>query len=90
MYPEIEPGTSDLFDDSVYVFDAVWTAALALHNTSKAMSNQTLMNFDYNNGFIANVIYDQTLKTDFFGLSVSLICLCNISTVNMNYHFRDV
>jgi len=65
-----------LFDDSVYVFDAVWTAALALHNASKAMSTQTLRDFDYNNGYISEVIYNQTLKTDFFGLSVSRICLC--------------
>ena len=60
-----------MFEDSVYVFDAVWTAALALHNASKAMSNQTLKDFDYNNRYISEVIYNQTLKTDFFGLSVS-------------------
>ena len=73
MYPGFEPGTSDLFEDSVYVFDAVWTAALALHNASLAMTNQTLEDFDYNNAFISETIYNETLETDFFGLSVSQI-----------------
>ena len=73
MYPGFEPGTSDLFEDSVYVFDAVWTAALALHNASLAMTNQTLKDFDYNNAYISETIYNETLKTDFFGLSVSQI-----------------
>ena len=73
MYPGFEPGTSDLFEDSVYVFDAVWTAALALHSASLAMTNQTLEDFDYNNAFISETIYNETLETDFFGLSVSQI-----------------
>lgn len=83
MYPGFDPGTSDLFNDSVYVFDAVWTAALALHNASLAMTNQTLKDFDYNNGFISETIYNETLKTDFFGLSVSQICLCDVSNSDM-------
>lgn len=69
MYPENEPGTSDLFEDSVYVFDAVWAAALALHNASEVMTNQTLMDFDYNNEFISRTIYNETLDASFFGLS---------------------
>lgn len=73
QYSEIGPGVSDLFEDSVYMFDAVWTAALALHNASKAMNNQSLMDFDYNNEFVSEAIYQESLKTDFFGLSVSFV-----------------
>ena len=79
MYPENEPGTSELFEDSVYVFDAVWAVALALRSTSEVMTNQTLMDFDYNNEFISRTIYNETLDTSFFGLSVSQISLCGMS-----------
>jgi len=84
-YQNEYPGSSDLFDDSVYMFDAVWTAALALHNASLAMNSQTLKDFNYNNMYISETIYNQTLKTDFFGLSVSCICSYNVSTNNMAY-----
>ena len=70
IYTGIEPGNSELFEDSVTV---LWTAALALHNASLAMTNQTLEDFDYNNAFISETIYNETLETDFFGLSVSQI-----------------
>ena len=71
MYPENEPGTFDFFEDSVYLFDAVWAVTLALHNASEVMTNQTLMDFDYNNEFISRTIYNETLDISFFGLTVS-------------------
>ena len=66
-------GTPDnLFEDSVYTFDAVWTAALALHNVSKSLENNlTLMDFNYNSETISKAIYDAAISTSFFGLSVS-------------------
>ena len=72
MYPGnvgIKPHTFNFFEDSVYVFDVVQT--VAQQNGSMIMANQTLKDFDYNNTFISETIYDETLKTDFLGLSVS-------------------
>jgi len=64
--------TTDVFEDSVYMFDAVWAAALALHNASKVLEdNSTLMNFDYNSQNTSRAIYEAAFDTSFFGLSVS-------------------
>ncbi|XP_065899549.1 gamma-aminobutyric acid type B receptor subunit 2-like isoform X3 [Dysidea avara] len=65
------PGAAtNLFEDSVYTFDAVWTAALALHNASKLLGNNlTLMDFNYNSKNISMAIYDAAVSTSFFGLS---------------------
>jgi len=66
---------ANLFEDSVYTFDAVWTAALALHNASKSLGNNlTLMDFNYSSETsetISKAIYDAAVNTSFFGLSVS-------------------
>ncbi|XP_065899544.1 gamma-aminobutyric acid type B receptor subunit 2-like isoform X2 [Dysidea avara] len=64
---------TDLFNDSVYTFDAVWAAALALHNASKVLENDlTLMNFSYNSENTSRDIYEAALSTSFFGLSVKV------------------
>lgn len=63
---------ADIFEDSVYTFDAVWAAALALHNASKVLENNlTLMDFDYNSNSISTAIFEAALNTSFLGLSVS-------------------
>ena len=51
------------------MFDAVWAAALALNKT-----NARLANFTYNDKVSANIsqhIYQEIIKLDFFGLTVS-------------------
>ena len=56
------------------MYDAIWTAALALNSTKSRLKekNLTFMNFTYENGKdIANIIYDEAVKVKFFGLTVS-------------------
>ena len=53
------------------MFDAVWAAALALNNT-----DANLVNFTYTDKASANIsqyIYQETIKLNFFGLTVSLV-----------------
>ena len=57
-------------EDSAYIFDAVWAAALALNNT-----NSNLTNFMYNGPAAANTsqfIYGKMINLSFFGLTVSI------------------
>ena len=61
-------------NDSAYMFDAIWTAALALKRTAMRLKERklTLMDFDYNDKHnISDIIYEEALKTNFFGLTVS-------------------
>jgi len=56
-------------EDSAYIFDAVWAAALALNKT-----NSNLSSFMYNGQTAANIswsIYEKMVDLDFFGLTVS-------------------
>lgn len=56
------------------MFDAIWTAALALNNTESQLNkkNLSLTNFTYKDEYdISGTIYEEALKLDFFGLSVS-------------------
>ena len=70
--PEFEDlgcNSSSQLEDSAYMFDAVWAAALALNKT-----NARLANFTYNDKVSANIsqhIYQEIIKLDFFGLTVS-------------------
>ena len=60
---------SSQLEDSAYMFDAVWAAALALNNT-----DASLVNFTYNDEVFANFsqsIYSQMISLKFFGLTVS-------------------
>ncbi|XP_065899539.1 gamma-aminobutyric acid type B receptor subunit 2-like isoform X2 [Dysidea avara] len=54
-------------EDSAYMFDAVWAAALALNNT-----NDSLVNFMYNSQEAANIsqsIHNNMIDLNFFGLT---------------------
>ena len=62
--------TSQL-EDSAFMFDAVWAAALALNNTEA-----DLVNFSYDSEDAANIsqyIYQEMLGLKFFGLTVSCL-----------------
>ena len=55
------------------MFDAVWAAALALHNTAKKLPmGQSLLDFDYSNIVLSEIIYEEALNVNFFGLTVSI------------------
>ena len=60
-------------NDSAYMFDAVWTAALALNRTITRLEkkNLSLMDFDYDDKYnISDMIYEEALNASFFGLTV--------------------
>ena len=62
-------------NDSAYVFDAMWTAALALNRTETKLKecNLSLKNFSYDDEHnISTMIYEEALQVEFFGLTVSL------------------
>ena len=55
------------------MFDTVWAAALALHRTAaKLPSGQSLLDFNYSNTQISEMIYKEALNVSFFGLTVSV------------------
>jgi len=56
-------------EDGAYMFDTVWAAILALNST--AAKGNTLTTFDYSNKILSEIIYNETLKVNFFGLTVS-------------------
>ena len=66
------------------MFDAIWTAALALNKTESRLNekNLTLKDFTYEDEHnMSGVIYEEVLKLEFFGLTVSMqsimaICMC--------------
>ena len=64
------------------MFDAIWTAALALNKTESQLRkrNLSLKNFTYKDEYgISDIIYEEALKLKFFGLSVSIsmnLCRC--------------
>ena len=60
-------------EDGAYMFDTVWTAALALNKTAQKLpSGQSLLDFNYENAEISKIIYDEALNVSFFGLTVSV------------------
>ena len=64
--------TDPLVNDSAYMFDALWTAALALNRTETRLNerNLTLTNFTYDDEYnISNIIYEEALKVNFLGLA---------------------
>ena len=66
--------TTPLVHNSAYMFDAMWTAAIALNRTATRLKerNLTLMNFSYDDEYnISDIIYEEALKVEFFGLTVS-------------------
>jgi len=68
-FPKLQRNASPQLNDSAYMFDAVWAAALALNKT-----NANLVNFTYNGEASTNIsrlIYNEAKKLSFLGLSVS-------------------
>lgn len=67
--------TSAHTGDSAYMFDAIWTAALALNRTKSRLEklNLSLADFDYDDEHgISNMIYEEAVNVKFFGLTVSI------------------
>ena len=55
------------------MFDTVWAAALALHKTAANLSwEQSLLDFNYTNENLSEIIYNNALNVTFFGLTVSV------------------
>ena len=76
MLEKIDNDTDPALYESAYIFDAFWTAALALNRTQTQLSkrNLTLLNFTYDDKYnISDIIYDEALNVTFFGLTVSYI-----------------
>ena len=71
---ERKNNTEQYVNDSAYVFDAMWTAALALNRTESHLKNLglSLQNFSYDDEYkISDIIYKEALEVEFFGLTVS-------------------
>ena len=63
-------------EDGAYMFDTVWAAALALHNTAAKLPNgQSLRDFNYSNEKMSEMIYKEALNVTFFGLTVSVFLI---------------
>ena len=74
MLTTIGNNTAPLVNDSAHMFDALWTAAIALNRTETRLNKQnlTLMDFSYDDEYdISNMIYEEALNVNFFGLTVS-------------------
>ena len=73
LFNESEREVPNTIDDGAYMFDAVWAAALALHNTAKKLPmGQSLLDFDYSSTVLSESIYEEALNVNFFGLTVSI------------------
>ena len=71
---EKKNSTEPYVNDSAYLFDAMWTAALALNRTETRLKDLglSLQNFSYNDEYnISDIIYKKALEVEFFGLTVS-------------------
>ena len=74
-YEKVNDDTQPFIEDSAYMFDAIWTAAMALNKTASRLNkkNLTLKNFTYEDEYnISGIIYEEILKVEFFGLTVSV------------------
>ena len=74
MLEKIDNDTDPALYESAYIFDALWTAALALNRTETRLNeeNLTLLNFTYDDVHnISDIIYEEALNVSFFGLTVS-------------------
>ena len=70
----LDNDTDPALNESAFIFDALWTAALALNRTQIRLSekNLTLLDFTYDDKYnISDIIYEEALKVNFFGLTVS-------------------
>ena len=74
MLKGVNTNTDPAVNESAYIFDALWTAALALNKTETQLNemNLTILNFTYEDKYnISDIIYREALKVSFFGLTVS-------------------
>ena len=74
MLKNVKNDTDPALYESAYIFDAFWTAALALNRTHTRLieRNLTFMNFTYDDKYnISDIIYEEALNVNFFGLTVS-------------------
>ena len=74
MLENVKNDTDPALYESAYIFDAFWTAALALNRTQTRLieRNLTLLNFTYDDKHdISDIIYEEALNVTFFGLTVS-------------------
>ena len=68
------------------MFDALWTAALALNRTETRLNerNLTLANFTYDDEYnISDIIYKEALEVNFFGLTVSMLYLYDMIYIQL-------
>ena len=71
--PKILMPENDIFLDIDYVYDAVWTIALALNSSISILEERglgRLEDFTYENVEIADVFTEVVLNTTFQGISV--------------------
>ena len=76
MLENVDNDTDPALYESAFIFDALWTAALALNRTQTRLSelNLTLLDFTYDDKYnISDIIYDEALNVTFLGLTVSLV-----------------
>ena len=74
MLENVNNDTDPALYESSTIFDALWTAALALNRTQTRLNerNLTLLDFTYDDKYnISDIIYDEALNVTFFGLTVS-------------------
>ena len=74
MFEKIDNDTDPAVNESAFIFDALWTAALALNRTQARLNERhlTLLDFTYEDKYnISDIIYEEALKVNFFGLTVS-------------------
>ena len=86
---KINNNTDPLVNDSAYMFDALWTAALALNRTEAKLNerNLTLANFTYDDEYnISDIIYKEALKVNFFGLTVSMLYMYDMIYIQLYMH----
>ena len=73
--------TQPYIENAAYMFDAIWAAALALNKTKSRLikRNLTFKDFKYEDEYnISGIIYEELLKLQFFGLTVSMIIIIHI------------
>ena len=88
MLENVDNDTDPALYESAYIFDAFWTAALALNRTQTRLSkrNLTLLNFTYDDKYnISDIIYDEALNVTFFGLTVSYRLITHVYIHNNIY-----
>ena len=85
--------TQPYIENAAYMFDAIWAAALALNKTKSLLfkENLTFKHFKYEDEYnISGIIYEELLKVQFFGLTVSMIIYIKCIICIHMYRYIDV